>query len=87
MRVHGTISWGQSPLHNKIVVVMRCSLNRVLKDQRLSEYAGLWDTCEEMYAGNIRSPLLLGVLIDMYQEKADTTHLNKALEASVTLSS
>lgn len=42
------------------------------------------DTCEEVYSNNIRSPLLLGVLVDMYWEKGDQPHLQKALEVSYT---
>lgn len=57
-----------------------CSLNRILKGQKLSEYPKLWATCEEMFSNHIQSPLLLGVLIDIYQEQGDHTHLNKGLE-------
>ncbi len=57
---------------------------RILKGKKLSEYPGLMDTCEEVYSNNIRSPLLLGVLVDMYWEKGDQPHLQKALEVSYT---
>lgn len=46
----------------------------------MSEYPGLREVCEEMFSEHIHSPLLLGVLVDMYQEQGDHTHLNKAVE-------
>lgn len=60
-----------------------CSLNRILKGQQLSKHPGLWDTCEEMFSSHIQSPLLLGVLVDIYQEHGDHTHLDKALEVNL----
>jgi hypothetical protein len=61
-------------------VACTCACCRILKGKRLSEYPGLRETCEGMLSKNIRSPLLLGVLIDMYQELGDHTHLSKAVE-------
>jgi len=40
------------------------------------------ELCEGMFANHIRSPFLLGVLVDMYQEKGDHAHLKKAIEVS-----
>lgn len=59
---------------------------RILKGKQLSEYPGLRETCEEMLSNNIRSPLLLGVLVDMYQELGDHTHLSKASEVWQSIS-
>lgn len=85
MKALGTTYWGKLFLHQILQHThFQCSLNRVLKGKRLSEYPGLREACEDMYSGHIRSPLLLGLLIDMYQEIGDHTHLNKALEASST---
>ena len=50
----------------------------------------MMSTCQEMYDNNIRSPYLLGFIIDMYEEMLearteDQTVLTKALDVSITL--
>lgn len=55
----------------------------VLKGKRLSEHPGLKDTCLEMFSQRIRSPFLLSLLVDMYEEEVGQgkqESLGKALE-------
>lgn len=62
----------------------------VLKGKRLSEHPGLKDTCLEMFSQRIRSPFLLSLLVDMYEEEVGQgkqESLGKALEVGgVTVS-
>ena len=60
----------------------------ILRGRKLSEFPGVSEFCEELYAKHIRSPLLLSMMVDIYEERvlaADTTehaqnYLAKALE-------
>ena len=56
---------------------------RILKGKKLSKFPGLMEACEEMYHNQIHSPLLLGVLVDMYQETGDRARLSDAIEVSM----
>ena len=58
-------------------------LHSVLKGKQLSEHPGLKDTCQEMFSQRIRSPFLLSLLVDMYEEdvgQGKQESLGKALE-------
>ena len=58
-------------------------LHSVLKGKELSEHPGLKDTCQEMFSQRIRSPFLLSLLVDMYEEEVGQgkqESLGKALE-------
>ena len=58
-------------------------LHSVLKGKQLSEHPGLKDTCQEMFSQRIRSPFLLSLLVDMYEEEVGQgkqESLGKALE-------
>ena len=58
-------------------------LHSVLKGKQLSEHPGLKDTCQEMFSQRIRSPFLLSLLVDMYEEEVGQGKqegLGKALE-------
>lgn len=60
----------------------------ILRGRKLSEFPGVSEFCEELYSKHIRSPLLLSMMVDIYEERAlatDTTehardYLAKALE-------
>ena len=55
----------------------------MLKGKQLSEHPGLKDTCQEMFSQRIRSPFLLSLLVDMYEEEVGQgkqESLRKALE-------
>ena len=41
---------------------------RVLRGRRYSDYSVVARVCEEMRAGHVRSPFLLALLVDMYEE-------------------
>ncbi|XP_071948994.1 protein farnesyltransferase/geranylgeranyltransferase type-1 subunit alpha-like [Antedon mediterranea] len=43
-------------------------LRGILSDHGMYKYSGLMDTCQGMYNNNIRSPYLIGCIIDMYEE-------------------
>lgn len=82
MRVHGITCWGE--WHG----TLKCDVKgmyvyRILKGKCLNEYPGLKVACDDMFSKNIRSPLLLGVLVDMYQEQGGHTHLTQAAEVCV----
>ena len=60
----------------------------ILRGHKLSEFPGVSEFCDELYSKHIRSPLLLSMMVDIYEERAlatDTTEhaqnfLAKALE-------
>lgn len=78
MRVPGTTYWGEYWV--SILVEIQTITHRIMKGRCLSSYPGLREVCEEMFSKDIRSPLLLGVLVDMYQELGDEMHLKTALK-------
>lgn len=93
MKVRGTTYKGNFGLE-----IILCHVNNfvfivwsILKGKKLSEYPGLKSFCDELYSKHIRSPFLLSLLVDMYEEciqpPVDDEHpdpnLTKALEVIV----
>ena len=67
----------------------------ILRGRKLSEFAGVSEFCEDLYSKHIRSPLLLSLMVDIYEERAaaDKTtehaqnYLTKALGVRYTVTS
>ncbi len=64
-----------------------CFFYRILDGRDAYSYPNMMETCQEMYENSIRSPYLLGFIIDMYEEMLeakteDQTVLTKALDVS-----
>ena len=62
---------------------------RVLLGRRLSEHPGLKEACQDLYSRQIRSPFLLAMLVDIYEEEEagegrGQESLGQALEVRTT---
>jgi len=51
----------------------------------LSKYEEVRTTCEELLAGHIRSPYLLSLLVDIYQELGSKQLLEEAVKVCIWL--
>lgn len=56
--------------------------SRVLRGRQYSDYSSVLTACEEMWSGHIRSPFLLSLLVDIYEEDGSEAKRLEAIKVS-----
>ena len=55
---------------------------RVLRGRWYNDYSNVLTACEEMWSGHIRSPFLLSLLVDIYEEDRSEPKILEAIKVS-----
>ena len=82
MKVHGTTFKGNYRKVKLWLTVFTLFILHfsILRGRKLSKYPGLAQFCEDLFSKQIRSPFLLSMMVDIYQEKAVTCEAEKVRE-------
>ena len=59
--------------------------HRVLRGRRYNDYSNLLTACEEMWTGHIRSPFLLSLLVDIYEEDGSEPKILEAIKVTTVV--
>ena len=59
--------------------------HRILRGRRYNDYSNLLTACEEMWTGHIRSPFLLSLLVDIYEEDGSEPKILEAIKVSTVV--